>query len=182
MQRRDFFGRHAGDRARDRLRAEPGGVDDQRGLEAHRLRPAGLDHDPAVFGPARHDRRRKRHHRAMRLRVAPQRQHERVAVDDAGRGRKDCAFRLERRLEPAGFIAGQPDEIVDAVGPGLRLERREPGGLGRVCRHDQLAAAPMGDAVLAAEIVEQGLALDAEPRFGESGLVIDPGVDDFAVA
>jgi hypothetical protein len=42
MERRNFVGRHAVDRAGDRLSAEPRGVDNQRGRESHRLGAAGL--------------------------------------------------------------------------------------------------------------------------------------------
>ena len=118
----------------------------------------------------------------MRLRVTLERQHEGVTVDDAGRGRKQRAVRPERRLERAGLRAAEPEEVVDAVRLRLCLERRKLGDLALVGGDDQLAAAPVLHAVLAAEAVKHRLALDAEPSLGKAGRVIDASVDDFAVA
>ena len=132
--------------------------------------------------PPRDDRRRERDHRPMRLRVTLERQHEGVTVDDAGRGRKQRAVRPQRRLERAGLRAAEAEEVVDAVRLRLCLERRKLGDLALVGGDDQLAAAPVRHAVLAAEAVKHRLALDAQPSLGKAGRVIDPSVDDFAVA
>jgi hypothetical protein len=118
----------------------------------------------------------------MRLRIALERQHQGVTVDDAGRGRKQRAVRPERRLERADLCAAEPEEVVDAVRLRLCLERRKLGDLALVGGDDQLAAAPVLHAVLAAEAVKHHLALDAEPGLGKAGRVIDASVDDFAVA
>ena len=126
---------------------KPGGVDHQRSLKPHRFSAARLDRHLAAFCPAGQDGGPERDHRSVGLGVAPQRQHQGVAVHDPGRRRKQGALGLQRRLERARLGAGQPHEVVDAVGPSLRLERCEPGRLGRVGRHDQLAAAPVGDGV-----------------------------------
>jgi hypothetical protein len=50
MERRNPVGRHAGDRSRQRPRAEPRGVRHLRGKQAHRCRAAGFDHEPALGG------------------------------------------------------------------------------------------------------------------------------------
>ena len=66
---------------------------------------------PAVSGAPGQDRRLERDHGAMRLGVAPQREHIGVAVDDPGRGRQQRPLSLERGLERARLLAGEPDEI-----------------------------------------------------------------------
>ena len=175
-------GRHAGDRARQRLRAESGGVDDARGGDAHRRSPAGFDHQPLFPGAPGEDGRFERDHRAMGLGVAPQREHIGVGVDDPGRGRQQRPLSLERGLERARLLAGEPDEIGDAVGVGLGLERRELVDLAGVHRHEQLAASLVGNAERLAERVQHRLAVDAEPGLHEPRRIIDAGMDDFAVA
>ena len=49
-------------------------------------------------------------------------------------------------------------------------------------RGDDLAAAAVGDAVLFAQLVEEAVARDAQPRLQRPRRVIDPGVDHLAVA
>ena len=182
MQRRDLLGRHALDRAGDGLRAEAGRVDDEPGFERHRLGPAALDRDAGAGRSAGDDGRLEREHRAMRLGVAQQGEHEGVAVDDAGRRGQKRALGCERRLERPRLLSGEPNEVADAVGLALGLERGELFRLGFARRDDQLAATPVRDAVVAAECVQQGLALDAQPCFYQPSRVVDAGVDDLAVA
>src|SRR5271166_1857030 len=48
--------------------------------------------------------------------------------------------------------------------------------------HDQLAAALVRHRIVAAEIVQHRLAVDAEPRLGEAGRIINAGMDHLDVA
>ena len=75
-------------------------------------------------------------------------------------------MRPERRLERAQFSGPEPDEVVDAVRLRLGLQCQELFDLALACSHDELAASPMRDAVIAAEPVEHRLAFDAQPRLG----------------
>jgi len=152
-QRRDLVGRQAVDGASDRLRIQPRRIDDEGRGEPHRLRPASFDRNAVAMGPPRDDRRRERDHRPIRLRIALERQHEGVTIDNAGRGRKQRAVRPERRFECAGLRAAEQKEIVDAVRLRLCLEPRKLGDLALVGGDDQLAASPVRHAVLAAEAV-----------------------------
>ena len=97
-------------------------------------------------------------------------------------GESSARFALKRRLERPGLRAAQPDEIVDAVRLRLVFERRKLGDLALRGGDDQLAATPMRHAVIPAEPVEHGVAVDAQPRLGEACRVIDAGMDDLAVA
>ena len=54
--------------------------------------------------------------RAVRLRLALQRQHVGVAVDDAGRGREKSRHTVNVGLEGAGLLRGQLHQVVDTVG------------------------------------------------------------------
>jgi hypothetical protein len=56
------------------------------------------------------------------LHVAQQRQHQGVAVDDAGGGRMQGGLALQLRLQGAGLRATQPLQIAHAVGGGARLD------------------------------------------------------------
>ena len=118
----------------------------------------------------------------MRLRVTPQRQHEGVTVDDAGRRRKKGALRLELRLERSRLLTCEPDKIVNSIRFRAGLKRREARDLALVGRDDELAAAPMRHAIFAAEAIQHLLSLDAQTRFGQAGRVIDAGMNDLAVS
>lgn len=82
----------------------------------------------------------------------------------------------------ARTCGAEPEEVVEAVRLRLCLERRKLGDLALVGGDDQLAAAPVLHAVLAAEAAKHHLALDAEPGLGKARRAIDASVDDFAVA
>ena len=137
---------------------------------------------PRSRGAPGENGRLERDHGAVGLGVAAQRQHEGVAVDDAGRGRQQRPLRDQRGLERARLLAAEPDEIGDAVGLGLGFERGELVDLSRVHRHQELAASLVRNAELLAERVQHRFAVDAEPRLVEPRRIIDAGMDDFAVA
>ena len=164
------------------LGAEPAGVDDMGGGDAHRRGAAGFDDDPVLNGAPGKDRRVERDHCAVSFGVALQRQHEGMAVDDAGRRRQQRPISDQRGFERARLLAAEPNEIVDAVGLGLGFKRGELVDLARVHRHQELAASLVRYAELLAERVQHRLAVDAEPRFDEPRRIVDAGMDDFAVA
>src|ERR1700722_18112170 len=182
MQWRALGGRPADNRARERLRAEPGGVYDHTGGDPHGRGAAGFDDKPSLNGATGEDWRSERDRGAMGLRVAPERQHEGVAVDNAGRGRQQRTLHGQRGLESARLLAAEPDEIGDPVGLGLGFKRGELVDLSPVRRHQELAASLVRNAELLAECVQHRFAVDAEPRLVEPWRIIDPGMDDFAVA
>ena len=159
--------RHAGDRARERLRAETRGVHHHTGGDAHGRGAAGFDDEPSLNRAPGENRRFEREHRAMGFGVAAQRQHEGMAVDDAGRGRQKRPIGDQRGFERARLLAAEPDEIGDAVGFRLGFERGELVDLARVHRHQELAASLVRNAELLAERVQHRFALDAEPRLVE---------------
>src|SRR5207244_11413153 len=73
-------------------------------------------------------------------------------------------------------------QMVDAIGFGMRPDRLQFFGFARCRRDDQLAAIAMGNAVIAAILVERALAAHAHLRHQAAGAVIDAGVDHLAVA
>ena len=116
------------------------------------------------------------------FRIAPQRQHVGVAVDDAGGRRQQRRIAIQRRLQRARGFAREQLQIVDAVGFGMRADRLQFFGFLRCRRDDQLAAIAMRDAVVAAILVQGVLAADAHLRHQAVGAVVDAGVDHLAVA
>ena len=105
-----------------------------------------------------------------------------MAVDDPGGGREQCGVAVKRRLQCARGFTGQRLHVEHAIGFGMRPDRLQLFGLvGRRC-HDQLAAVLVGNAVLAAVMVQGLFAADAHPRHQASGGIVDAGVDHLAVA
>ena len=95
---------------------EPGGIDQEVGSRAHRLVAADVELETRRR-PARQQRRVEREQRAGVLGVALQRQHEGMAVDDAGRRRQQ---RRAQFSAGSSARAASPDkdlEVGDAVGP-----------------------------------------------------------------
>ena len=142
----------------------------------------GFDDEPSLSRAPGEDWRLECDHRAMGLGVAAQRQHERMAVDDAGRGRQQRTLRDQCGLERARLLAAEPREIGDSISLCLGFERSELVNLSRVHRHQELAATLVGNSELLAKRIQHRFALDAEPRLVEPRRIIDAGVDDFAVA
>ena len=155
----------------------PGGVYDHTGGDPHGRGPAGFDDKPMLNGATGEDWRSERDRGAMGLGVAAERQHEGMAVDDAGRGRQQCTVRDQRGLERARLLAAEPDEIGDAVGLSLGFKRGELVDLSRVHRHQELAASLMRNSELLAECVQHCFAVDAEPRLVEPWRIIDASMD-----
>ena len=76
-----------------------------------------------------------------------------------------------------------PDQFepLDAVRHAAFVERLETDQLARVTRHDQLAAALVGDLVPITELGDGAAALDAEAGLERPRPVVDAGVDHTAV-
>jgi hypothetical protein len=95
-------------------------------------------------------------HGAAALGLPQQAQHVGVRVDDAGRRRVQRALAGELRLERER--SGTAEELEGTPLPGGRLvDLFELGELRFRGRDNELAAAPVGNAELLAEVVEQGL-------------------------
>ncbi len=114
--------------------------------------------------------------------MAFERQHQAVAVDDAGRRRQVGRDAGKLRLEAQRFFRRQPLQVVDAVLVRGRCDCVELGDLAGLRCDEQLAATTVRDAVLGAKTIEQGLAGDAELGAQAARRVVEPGVDDLRVA
>jgi hypothetical protein len=123
----------------------------------------------------------QRKHRAARLGVAEVAEHQRVAVDHAGRRRVQRRHAGQLGLERKRLLARHAYDVRYAVRMRLRLDVLQLGHLPRRSGDDQLAAARMGNAVPDAVLVEQLFAAQARPRLQRPLRVVDPGVDDFRV-
>ena len=128
------------------------------------------------------DRCLERDHAAAVFQIAPQRQHETVAVDDAGFRRPQRADAGQFLLHGARRVAADHLDAFDAVLLRLRHDGLDLGELGVVGGHDQLAAFAVADAVGGAEVVEHAPAAHAELGAQRVGRIIKAGVDHFAVA
>jgi hypothetical protein len=120
----------------------------------HRRGTPSVDDEPSLTGASGEDGRFERDHGAMGLGVATQRQHEGMAVDDAGRGRQQRMLRDQRGFDRARLLAAEPNEIGDAVGLGLCFKRGELVDLSAVRRHQELAASLVRNAELLAKRVQ----------------------------
>ena len=169
-------------RVRELLRAEAGRVDD--GIDRDRLRIGAAEiHVPAIrrlHHPL--DRRVERDHAAVVFEIAAQRQHVAMAVDDAGlrreHGEEAESFRLEA---PRRRGVDQLDAFA-AVDLRLLVDFFDPGGFPLVGGDDELAAFAVRHAVRGAELVEHPSRARAVIGALGAGRVIEPGVDDLAVA
>jgi hypothetical protein len=116
----------------ERAGAQAGRVHQLPRADAHRLGAAHVDVEAA--GHHRHVLHRavEGEHRAARLGVALQRQHQAVAVDDAGGRRVQRRHAAQRGLHRARRGAVQQHRVVHAVGQGLRVQRLQRGQLRRL--------------------------------------------------
>ena len=105
-----------------------------------------------------------------------------MAVHNAGGRRQQRGVALQRRLQRLCFGAREQAQVVHAIGGSALLDGAQFIHLIGTGRHDELAAALVGDAALGAVVVQHLLALHAQTRFQRAGRVVDAGVDDLAVA
>ena len=171
------LGRHPGEPGHS-IGVEPAAVDEvtrlHRALRGLEHEPGRLAADRAHSGPgldpptALLDQLR---HLARHLDV----------VHDPGLGHVDRPHRAAVRLELPDFLRRQHLEPGEAVGLPALVDILQPRQLGRVGRHDDLAAALPLDAVGVAELLHPARPVHAGPRLERAGLVVDAGVDDPAV-
>jgi hypothetical protein len=169
-------------RARDARGVQARRIDERADMQPRRLRAADFRLETPATAPRRDERGAEREGRSRRLRIAPQRQHVGVAVEDAGRRRQQRADAGEIRLHRLRLGARQQFQPLDAIGGAAARQRLQPAEFALVGGDDQLAAAPMRDAMRLAIGIEPRPALDAEPRLQAARGVIDAGVDHLAVA
>ena len=81
--RRNKVERHAVEIARDRGGRQACGIDQRRAGQLHRRFPADIEFETIRRDPAVEQRRQQRKCRPRRLRLATQRQHVAMAVDDS---------------------------------------------------------------------------------------------------
>ncbi len=105
-----------------------------------------------------------------------------MAVDDAGRRRQQSRDAIKRRFETLRLRGGEPLDIVDAIGARRGRDLFEGRDLALVGGDDQLAELGMRNPVVAAIAVEPLAPGDAACRLEAAGRVIDPAMDDLAVA
>jgi hypothetical protein len=132
-------------------RLHAGAVDHETRAQGRRLTIHADQHGILLEHHSRH-RAAAGERGAVRFRVREQRQHQGVTIDDAGLGRMERRRAREPGLERTHLRTLQPFGL-DAV--GTRVGREAPEGRQlRVIGDDELAAAPMGDAPLAAKVVQ----------------------------
>ena len=125
----------------------------------------------------------KRERRAGGLGLALQREHEAVAVEDAGRGRVQRADAGQRRLQRSRLA--RPTAARDRRRRWrrpVRASASRPATSPWSAATISLPQRAMRDAVRLAEIVEQRPPAHAEPRLEAAGGIIDAGMDHLAVA
>ena len=162
--------------------SEPGRVHDA--LARERLDAVGgADLEPvvAVAPLDRHELGARLQDRAVAPRLVEERVHEAVRAHDARRRREEARHRGDRRLEAAALVRGQHLELR-SVGAAEGEKPLELDRLGGRRGHDELGDPPVGDPLPLAQLVEQVLAADAQPRLERAGRVVHPRVDDLAVA
>src|SRR6185437_4328346 len=179
---RDARRRYPGDAAGERRRIEPGAIDQHAAGEPHRLGAADFQLEPVGGGPAALDRRPADDHRASSLGVALIGEHQRMAVDDAGRGRDEAADRGEIRLKTAQRVGAEEFKIADAVRRRPLANAVEQRELALLAGDDELAEPLVLDAALGAIGIEHLAAGDAGARLEAAPRVVDAGMDDLAVA
>jgi hypothetical protein len=108
--------------------------------------------------------------------------HQRVTVDDAARWRQQRTRAVQRWFKRQRLGTAQQPQVIDAVGRALFHQPAEVWQVGRARCDHQLAAAPVRHALRAAVVVQQRLAAHAQLRLQAASGVVQPRVDDLAVA
>ena len=111
-----------------------------------------------------------------------QRQHQRMAVDNAGAGRQQRRNTGQLGLQHLRLLGTEPFQIVHPVGCGLGLDGLQLRNLRRVCGNNEFAAALVGNAPLGAVGVQQLLACHTQARLQRTLRVINARMDHLAVA
>ena len=179
-RRRHPLGRKTGEGAGHVLGVQAGRIDQPPATQRERFFPAGVQRDSIRHNLSGHHRGAGDQRRAGPLGVAQQRQHQAVAVEDAGRFRIQPGDRPHRRFQAADFGGGERPER-HAVGRrplGVTGQRRQFRFL---AGHQHLADPAMGDTALGAVAIQQRLASHAQLGLERTRRVVEAGVDDFGV-
>jgi hypothetical protein len=161
---------------------QPGGVDQYPAPQSSRVGAGDREFEAAVPDPPQQHHGVQHDDRTRGLGVALEGEHQRVAVDDPGRWRKQRGGAAQRRFETPGRSGAQPFEVVDAIASRARRDRLEPGEFGLVGGDDQFPEPGMRYAALAAIGVEALAAGNTALRLEAALRIIDPAMDHLAVA
>ena len=144
--------------------------------------PPDIDLDTPPRHPTAQHRTEEHRHRPGILRVALQRDHEPVTVDDPGRRRQQRAAAPQVGLQRHRLGGAQHPHALDPVGLRPLLDARQHRVFPRIGRHDQLAAVAKRHSLLGAELIQRPPPGDAEPGHQTARRIVDPGMDHLAVA
>ncbi|MCY1214725.1 hypothetical protein D9M72_265510 [compost metagenome] len=182
VQRWHQAGRHAVDPRCHLLRTQPRRVHHRVAQHARCFRAAHLDHQAVWRGPRGQHTALQSKRGTRTFRVAQVRQHQRVAVDDARRGRVQGADAGHLGLHVACLGGVKDAQVGHAVGRAERDVFVELGQLRVLHRHDQLADALVADAAFGAVGVHRGLARHAQPALERAGRIRDARMDHLRIA
>jgi hypothetical protein len=115
-------------------------------------------------------------------RVSLQRQHQPVAVDDAGAGRKQGSDAFQRGFHDLRLGSIQPLQVRDTIAERTVVNASEAFALLICSSHQQLAAPPVLHATLLGIRIKLLTACNAQARLERAGGVVKARMDDFAVA
>src|SRR5262245_9391778 len=164
---------------RDLVGVEAGAIDYDAGAELFAL---SADQGRTVSGVGAYHAGVCQDVRAVRLGDALEGFDQRLGVDDAGVRRIEREGRNDVRFEAADEFAVDDLQPLDSVLVSASLQVLKYGELIFAVGDDQLARAFVRDVVGGAEFVEHRRAAHAMRRLERPRFVVDPGVDDSAVA
>jgi hypothetical protein len=139
MARGHQSGIEALQRACHGLGLQAGGVHEIAAMERQRRVAAYLKAESVIGDTTARQRAPQGQHRARRLRIALEGQHQPMAVDDAGGGRQQRPNRSQIRLQGVDRGRIEPGEIIHAIGRRLPPQRRQRRKLVFPAGDDQLA-------------------------------------------
>src|SRR6266702_1472719 len=168
--------------ARDRVCMQSRAVDDARGADRRRRVAAYLYDEASVDRFDRFDGRMERADGAVAFRVALQREHQLMAVDNTRLRREHGFDTLQRRFERLRFLAADTHQIEHAVFLAARHDAFELGNLVARSRDEQFAAALVRHAAFGAVVVQHLAATHAQCRLERTTRIVDARVYHFAVA
>ena len=136
----------------------------------------------AVGGLEPLDRRVEGNNPTVVLEVAGERQHEPMAVDNAGLGREHGGDARERRLELHRRLRRYHRYPFDTIGERLGLDRLEPSELVSVSGDHELSALPVRHTMSGAKLIKHTAAGWTVAGAQGAGGIIEAGMDHLAVA
>src|SRR5262245_58416137 len=118
MGRRDRLPGHTVDGPSKSGRIEPGRVDEVTTANGSRLVSANGQIETVIANPTRQNRSAQYNHRPGRLGLALKSEHQRVAVNNSGRGREQSGYAMHLPFEAFRLRRGEPLQVVDAIRSG----------------------------------------------------------------